>query len=353
MNETASHESAQIAVPDQTAPVPRRRHLRSALGLFLLAPLVGEFLLGNLPITMLWLLLLLAPLYGGGALLIRETSRRFNLGWPGMVVLGLAYAVVEEAFVTQSLFNPNYVGLRLLDYGYIETLGISGWWTVFVLGIHTIWSTSVPIALVEVLTPEARRTPWLGAPGLAVAAALFLTSGGLLYVFQHQMDPFQASSAQLAVSAGVVVMLIALAFALGRVKPPVPVRGERPPSAGFAGGAAFVLGSAFMGAAALTPSSGTPGLDIPAAASIAVMILLLAAGCLMCWRWSRRGGWSLQHQLAVAGGLLLTYVWYGFVQRPSSGGVSATVDILGNVVFATAAVLLLIFAARSSRSSEL
>lgn len=70
------------------------------MGLFFLAPLVGEFLLGNLPITWLWALLSLAPLYGGGARLIRETARRLRLGWPGMVLLGLVYAVVEEAFVT-------------------------------------------------------------------------------------------------------------------------------------------------------------------------------------------------------------------------------------------------------------
>lgn len=118
-----------------------RKRLAPALGLFFLAPLVGEFLLGNLPITWIWVLLTMAPLYGG-ALLIRETTRRLQLGWPSMVVFGLAYAVVEEAFVTQSLFNPNYLGLRLLDYGYVSELGISVWWTVFVLGIHTIWSTA-------------------------------------------------------------------------------------------------------------------------------------------------------------------------------------------------------------------
>ncbi len=47
-----------------------------------------------------------------------------------MVLLGLTYAIIEEAFVTQSLFNPNYLGLRLLDYGYIDSLGISIWWTL-------------------------------------------------------------------------------------------------------------------------------------------------------------------------------------------------------------------------------
>jgi hypothetical protein len=104
-----------------------------------------------------------------------------------MIVLGLAYAVIEEAFVTETLFNPDYLGLRLLDYGYISSLGIGAWWTVFVLAIHTIWSTSVPIALVESLTPEARRTPWLGNLGLAVTAILFVI--GCILTFFGQL-PF-------------------------------------------------------------------------------------------------------------------------------------------------------------------
>jgi len=46
----------------------------------LAAPLIAEYLLGNLPITMLGALVVLAPMYGGGAILIRETVRRAGLG---------------------------------------------------------------------------------------------------------------------------------------------------------------------------------------------------------------------------------------------------------------------------------
>src|SRR4051795_6390812 len=90
-----------------------------AIGLFFLSPLVAEFLLGNLPITFLLAVVALAPMYGGGALLIREFARRRGLGWPSIVLLALAYGVLEEAFTTQSLFNPDYAGQRLLDYGYV------------------------------------------------------------------------------------------------------------------------------------------------------------------------------------------------------------------------------------------
>lgn len=171
-------QRTQTDARSETKHRATKTHFVLAVGLFLLAPLVGEFLLGNLSITSLPLLLLLAPLYGGGALLIRESGRRWGLGWPGMIVLCFAYGLVEEAFVTQSLFNPNYVGLRLLDYGYLPSLGISAWWTVYVLSIHAIWSTAVPIALVESFTPEAWRTPWLGKVGLTVTAVLFVIACG-------------------------------------------------------------------------------------------------------------------------------------------------------------------------------
>lgn len=334
--ETKHAETEQLV---QTKPQAAGRHFLPALALFFLSPLIGEFLLGNLPITWLWALISLAPLYGAGALLIRETTRRLGLGWPGMVVFGLVYAVIEEAFVTQSLFNPNYVGLRLLDYGYISSLGISAWWTVFVLSIHTIWSTAVPIALVESFTPETRRTPWLGPFGLAVTFILFVIGCVFGFIFQQQGVPFMASTMQFVVSGVVVVVLVIIAIAVGRIQPDTPTNTQAPPSAQVAGGVAFALGSAYM-VAVRNPAM------VPAILTVAVMLALLAAGSVLIWHWSRRAGWSELHRLAVAGGLLLVYVWYGFVQVPSVGGTSPMIDAIGNVVFGIGALLLLFIAWR-------
>ena len=111
------------------------RRVLPAVGLFFLAPFISEYLLGDFPLTKLGYLLILGPLYGGGALLIREVVRRSGRGWPTIFMLAFAYAVLEEAFTTQTLFNPNYLklNLHLLDPAYIPALGIGGWWTVFVL----------------------------------------------------------------------------------------------------------------------------------------------------------------------------------------------------------------------------
>src|SRR4051812_25475110 len=99
-------ETGRVAAPPGT--LGRMRRLLPAVGLFFLAPVVAEFLLGDFPITYVAALLLLAPLYGGGPLFTRETPRRTGRGRPTMAVLALAYGVFEEGIATQSLFNPEY-----------------------------------------------------------------------------------------------------------------------------------------------------------------------------------------------------------------------------------------------------
>jgi hypothetical protein len=80
------------------------------LALLLLAPWVGEFLLGNISVRRLPALLILALLYGCGALLIREVTRRTGRGWPTILLLGAAYGVIEAGVVDQAMFNPTFEG---------------------------------------------------------------------------------------------------------------------------------------------------------------------------------------------------------------------------------------------------
>jgi hypothetical protein len=53
------------------------------------APLVAEYRLADLPLKLLAALIVLAPAYGGGAILIRETARRTGRGQlPHLQLLG-------------------------------------------------------------------------------------------------------------------------------------------------------------------------------------------------------------------------------------------------------------------------
>ena len=315
------------------------RRVAPAIGLFFVAPLVAEYLLGDLPIKMIGALVILAPLYGGGALLIREVVRRTGRGWPSILVLAFAYAVFEEAFTTQTLFNPNYLHLNmhLLDPAYIPALGIGGWWTIFVLTLHTVWSISVSIALVESLVPERATTPWLHGTGLTVTSVLFVLGSIGSTAIEIKQDHFIATKAQFLVSAIVVIIAIAAAFQLRpRTIPPTP---GWVPSPWLAGAAALIAGSIFMV---------VPNAWAWRAVGIYVLMDLLLIVAISAW--SRRVGWNAQHRLALAGGAALAYAWHAFLQHPAVGS-AGTMFRIGNVVFAAALVLLLGIAARRTAAS--
>jgi hypothetical protein len=302
-----------------------------ALGLFFLSPLVAEFLLGNIPISSLFALLFLAPLYGGGAVVIREVVRRRGWGYPSVVVLALAYAVLEEGLTTQSLFNPNYADLRLLDPGHIGFLGMGAPWTLFVLALHTVWSITVPIVIVESMSRRSRE-PWLGKIGFSVYVAIFL--GGIVATtaFQLSSDSFVASPAQFAGVAVAIVVLVVIAARIGgRTRRQLA---GTAPNAWLVGIAGLALTSAFMLADDLTKNGWVE------AALLAVIEVL---GAIVIVNWSRRSGWTQRHSLMLAGGALLTYAWHSFPENPVMDA-SHTVDLVGNAVFSLLAVVLLVSA---------
>lgn len=315
------------------------RRAAPAIALFFLSPLVAEFLLGDFTVTVLWLLVPLAPMYGGGAVLIREVVRRTGRGWPAIVLLALAYGVLEEGLTTMSLFNPDYLNAHLLDKGYVPALGIAVPWTLYVLALHTIWSISVPIGLVEEWTTR-RTTPWLRTPGLIVAAALFLLgvfgSTASTYGRSHYIAPWP----QLL---GTVVVIVALVVAAFRVpsRPPADRPAPRP---GIVLAVLLGCGAVFEGATAVPGS--WPG---DTAIGVALLVIALAGAAVCLARWSRRAGWGPWHRFAAAAAGLLTYAWHSFLTTPLIGGGPVATPV-SHAVLAAAAVLLLVLEARRIRA---
>ena len=56
-----------------------------------------------MPLT---IFILLASLYGSGALLIRELKVRWRKGYVSMFLLGTAYGIIEEGLMVKSFFDP-------------------------------------------------------------------------------------------------------------------------------------------------------------------------------------------------------------------------------------------------------
>jgi hypothetical protein len=297
--------------------------------------------LGNLSIDALQAMVALAPLYGGGALLVREISRRIGGGWPTILLLALAYGLVEEGLVIQTLFNPHYLGLSLLDEAFIPAWGIGGWWTFFVLTLHTIWSVSVPIAVVEGLFSSRGEKPWLGKLGLSVTTLLYLAGAGMIYFGTRRQDPFAASTLQLTCVGVTILIVVILAYSVRKRSDRVRVNGAVPP-AWVIGACTFVLGLAFMTTHAVLHG----WLLVTLYLAIYVVALYLLS------RWSSRTPWTPLHTLAAGGGAMITYACTAFPQEPVFGS-KGTIDLIGNSVFAAIAVVLLFLAVKSVQRTNL
>ncbi|MQA78244.1 MAG: hypothetical protein GEV10_07165 [Streptosporangiales bacterium] len=303
----------------------RRVGMLLALGVFLLAPITAEYLTGydntvGQPLELLGGLLILGPLYGAPALIIREVVRRTGRGWPSILLLGLAFGVVQAGLVDQSLFNTSY---RDIDYWddmmwptYIPVLGISAYNAMTFLMGHMVSSIGAPIAVVESLAPRRRTTPWLGPIGLGVAGLLYVAASVLVYDDHVKTEQFHASAGQLVGATAVVVGLVVTAFLVGRR--PRPRVDRRVPPAWLAGVLSAV---ALNGAVMLAPTWLAVAVTLVPTAGLAVLVA----------RWSRSDRWSPGHVLALAAGALLAQAAVAFTVDPL-GDVALVLKLAHNVI---------------------
>lgn len=281
--------------------------------------ITAEFLLGDqylhgiAPVAQqVSMLVMFTLFYGSAAVIIREVARRTGRGWPTILLLALAYGIFEEGVVDQSLFNPNFAGERLLDFGHIPIVGTAGPWLVFVLTLHVIWSISAPIAIAEALFPEPlpgkdpvgeqRQGPWLGRLGLGVAIACFTIGATAIFLFSTVLGGFMASPLQLVMSVLVAAGCVVLALRMRRAQPVAPKSPWPGLLLGFVATTAFQLINRWS-------ESWSPWL------AVAALLLVLAAGF---W---------LVHRLrpdvfGLAAGAILTYAWLGWLKTPPLGAVA-------------------------------
>jgi hypothetical protein len=319
-----------------------KRSIAAAITLFFVAPFVAEFLLGNLPAKLLIALIVLAPMYGGGAILIREFARRSNRGWPTMLLLGVAYALIEEGFIDQSLTNPDYLGIHghFLDPAFVPALGIGFWWLIFMFNLHVFFSTATSIALVESLFPSRRTTPWLGNIGLAIFAVLFLLGGFAIARQTYRKDHYLTSTPQIIGIAIAAIALILIAFRLpAELTPSTKTSIPRPWIGSLI---ALVFGFLML----IIPMHWNWG-------AVASFVALDAAFLLILATLSRRPAWQPIHTLSIAAGGALAYGLHAFIENPVIP-VSNAAARIGNTIFLTLALILIALAARrTTRASSI
>jgi hypothetical protein len=282
-----------------------------------LSGFTAELLLGDQwltgtagPAQQIGMLLLFRAFYGSAARLIREIARRTGRGWPTMLLLALAFGLIEEGLLDQTLFNPHYLGLDLLSYGHVPGVNIGAPWTIFVLSLHVIWSIGAPIATVEALFPRPlpgkqlaganTQAPWLGRLGIGLAICFYLVGAAAVFAVSYADGHFLASPAQLAAAAAAAVVAVAGALAL---RAGGPARHGRWSTAALLG----------LGATTAYQLAYDQAPDVlPAWATCLLMLAILAGGALVAVR-------ARLDSAGLAAGAILTYCWVGWVNVPGLG----------------------------------
>ncbi len=314
-----------------------------AAGLLLMSPLVGEYLLGSLPASMIAVLPLMMAMYGAGAILIREAVRATGGGWAAIVLLATAYGLFEEGFVTQSLFNPDYLHLRLLDYGFLPALGTALPWAVFVIAIHVVWSITVPIALIESAFPSRRDQPWLGTLGRTFCALAFATACVLVAAFSYKQVPFMATPMQFGVTGALILALCVAAFKLPK---PRVAPASAAPHGIVLFLASFLAGSAFMLAGRRAGSQW----HLDWSTVVALMLGIAALFIAFIVARTRTGKWDEARRFALAAGAFMVYAWIGFQTDVALHG---DADLVGHSILAALLfVALVLIGVRANRRSN-
>jgi hypothetical protein len=333
--------------------VSLRRRSAPVLGVFVLSPICAEYLIGyddsvGDPVRLLGGLLILGPLYGAPALLLREAARRLagprQAAWPTMLLFAAALGIVEAGIVDQSIFNDSYRDIESWDVWfratYVPALGFGLMPALaFVVG-HMVWSFGVPIAVVEALAgPDLRDRAWLRPPGIALMGVLYGLA--MLVIFRDHVatEHFVATPAHLAGAAAVGAALAAagvLVAVRGRRDGASESAGGRPAPAPRRVGVCSLFGLALF---VLAPQSW---------AGLAVAVVALAVLGAALLGWSRRPGWGERQRFAAAAGALVVYSAVAFVVVPL-GDVGDVRKFGHNGVFALGVAVLVILTLRRLR----
>jgi hypothetical protein len=341
---------ANLSIQASTSrPLGRLRRLAPVAGLWVLSPVCAEYLSGyqaENPLVLLGWLWTFGPLYGGVAVLVRETTRRAGRGWPTILMLGAAVGLIQAGVIDQSLFNPGYLDNadptwaqawrqeRLATL--VPPLGVSAHHLLgFVTG-HMIMTIAAPIAVIEACVPHRADRPWLGWIGMAVMVVLYALAAS--YIVAISTVQFVAAPAQLIGTVAVAAALVVAAFTLPRRTATAP-SSRRAPRPWVVGLVALVL---------LTIPGQAPGTWVGVAAIAGALGLL--GGLLLVW--SRRSGWSGAHVLMVAGAPLVSTVVASYFVADPLGAASPVEKYLSNTFLLVCVLALLTWAWRRTRRAE-
>jgi hypothetical protein len=317
--------------------------LSPGIVLFFLSPVIGELLSGSAPPAEFFNplgFIMLAVLYGGGALLVRELTHRWGKGWGTLLVLGAAYGIAEEALMCKSFFDAGWIDLGpLASYG--RWLGVNWVWAFELTAYHAVVSIAIPIALVNLLFPAQRGRSWVSRRKLAVLFALWVANAVAIFFF---ISPYRPPVAHYLTALAVTAALCVLAWRLPKGAPVVR-RGSGKAAhpfwfllIGFAG----TFGWFFLVWV-------VPQTRVPAAATLGLMVLLVVVITGAVLRLSGGGRLPDQHRLALVSGALGFFILLAPLQELDK---KRTDNTTGMALVGLAMLVLLLWIHRRIRRGE-
>ena len=208
-----------------------RSKIPPPLVLFLLSPAIAELLSGSAPPLEFFNPLgfvILASLYGSGAILARELALRWRKGYLSLLLLGAAYGVIEEGLMVKSFFDPAWPDLGVLG-AFGRWMGINWVWAEMLIIYHAVFSIAIPVLLVELAYPSQRKEHWVGSHGSAAFAILL---AGIVFLGFFAMTPYRPPLPQYFSAVTLAIFFIFLAWK-------VPSKNGRQGSTNSRGSASF------------------------------------------------------------------------------------------------------------------
>lgn len=283
------------------------------LCLLLLSPGLPEYLSSSSSITLLitvppvFFLFLAANLgmYGPGVLLIREAKVRWGKGWTSVILLGAAYAILEEGVALSTMFYSKAAPVGVLGY-YGHYLGVNWVWLPGIFMVHIVVSIALPILLLDLALPETRGRSLLSERALRWAVGILAVDIAALALFATAVYHYFYGIPILLVCFTVMGLLILGARHLpqGWLYPTAARPTASPRAFAFLGLLLFpseLLVAAFSAQADLFPPA-------------AILLILFAFTLLFAWGRTHLGRTANEAQLvAFAGGVLAPIAFFGLL----------------------------------------
>jgi len=189
----------------------RVKHKIPLILLVLLSPVIAELLSGSAPPLEFFNPLgfvILVGLYGSGVLIVRELSLKWGNGWSTILLLGIAYGIIEEGLAVKRFFDPQWMDLGILGV-YGRWIGVNWVWSFYLTIYHTIYSIALPILIFNLIFPSLKNKQLLARKGISTVFAVLFVIVGFCYLV---LTPYRPNAALYLATLLIVILLFIAAW---------------------------------------------------------------------------------------------------------------------------------------------